>query len=59
MAGDLQKSFAASGYKFPDLLRDVATSDVFYRAVPPQTGALDNPATKLATDLNSHKEIQQ
>jgi hypothetical protein len=57
IGGTLQKQFAASGYKFPDLLRDVATSDVFYRAAPPQTGALDRP-TKLATDLNPHQETR-
>ena len=58
MAGDLQKAFVASGYKFPDLLKSVATSDVFYRATPLQTGALDTP-TKLATDLNSQQETQK
>ena len=45
---DLEKSFASAGYKFPDLLRGAATSDVFYRALPPQTGALDSPSSKLA-----------
>jgi hypothetical protein len=57
IGGTLQKDFAASGYKFPDLLRDVATSDVFYRAVPPQTGALDQ-TTKLAGEMNSHLETK-
>jgi hypothetical protein len=52
IGGDLQKAFAAGGYKFPDLLRTVATSDEFYRAQPPQTGAADAPRPKLASDLN-------
>jgi hypothetical protein len=59
MAGDLKKMFADSGYKFTDLLRGVATSDVFYRAIPVQTGAIDTPQTKLANDLNSQQETQK
>jgi hypothetical protein len=52
MKSDLQKSFEANGYKFPDLLRNIATSDVFYRAIPPQTGAIDAPSSpsKLASE---------
>ena len=37
----LEKSFGASGYRVPDLLRTVATSEALYRATAPQTGALD------------------
>ena len=56
---NLQKDFAANGYKFPELLRELATSDAFYRALPPQTGALDAPKPKLASDMTSHQETQQ
>jgi hypothetical protein len=52
IGGDLQKAFAAGGYKFPDLLRAVATSEEFYRAQPPRTGAIDAPRPKLASDQN-------
>jgi hypothetical protein len=31
----LQQRFASEGYRFPDLLRDIATSDGFYRISPP------------------------
>jgi hypothetical protein len=31
----LQQRFAADGYRFPDLLRAIATSDAFYRISPP------------------------
>ncbi len=58
MTGTLAKEFAAAGYRFPDLLKQVATSEVFYRALPPQTGALD-AKSKLAADVNSHQETQQ
>ena len=51
MKSDLQKSFEANGYKFTDLLRNIASSDVFYRALPPQTGANDVPSpSKLASE---------
>jgi hypothetical protein len=49
MNQSLAADFKASGYKFPDLLRDIATSDTFYRATAPQTGALDTPHSKLAS----------
>ena len=32
--GYLQQRFAADGYRFPDLLRAIATSDTFYRISP-------------------------
>ena len=51
MKSDLQKSFEASGYKYTDLLRTIASSEVFYRALPPQTGARAVPsASKLASE---------
>jgi hypothetical protein len=49
MKSDLQKAFEANGYKYPDLLRTIASSDIFYRALPPQTGAIDTPS-KLASE---------
>ena len=45
----LAADFKSSGYKFPALLKDIATSDTFYRASAPQTGALDTPNSKLAS----------
>ncbi len=59
MRGDMQKQFAASGYKFPELLRAVAASDIFYRATPPRTGALDAPVAKLAADTTTTEESRQ
>ncbi len=59
IGGTLAKQFADGGYKFTDLLRDVATSDVFYRATPPQTGALDTPKAKLASDTTGNQEVQK
>jgi hypothetical protein len=41
IATTLQKDFAAGGYKLTTLMRDVATSDVFYQAEPPRLGLLD------------------
>jgi hypothetical protein len=50
----LQKAFQESDYRFPALLKQIATSDSFYRVAPPeQMGALDNPATKLAAGPGS------
>jgi len=57
--GTLAKDFASGGYKFTDLLKDVATSDVFYRASAPQTGALDTPKAKLASDVTGNQEVQK
>jgi hypothetical protein len=33
--GYLQRRFAADGYRFPDLLREIALSNAFYRISPP------------------------
>jgi hypothetical protein len=46
----LAADFKSSGYKFTGLLRDIATSDSFYRTTAPQTGALDVPHGKLASE---------
>ena len=52
----LFKDFAADGYKFPDLLRRIATSDAFYRVAAPQMGANDTPAAKkMAGSENSQR----
>ena len=48
----LDKSFAADGYRVPDLLRRIATSEALYRVSAPQTGALELPAARLASQLN-------
>ena len=50
----LEKDFAAGGYKVPDLMRRIATSDAFYRVTAPQTGALDGTPTKFASDTQRH-----
>jgi hypothetical protein len=52
---NLQASFKADGYRFPALLRRIATSPEFYRVAPPQMGAIDTPS-KLAADVNSSQE---
>ncbi len=43
-AQDLMKTFTASGYKLPDLMRDVALSDEFFRVSPPDTKAAETAA---------------
>jgi hypothetical protein len=52
----LQKDFQTDGYRFPALLRRIATSPEFYRVAPPQMGAIDAPAGKLA---QTNQEIQK
>ena len=59
----LQAGFKEDGYRFPDLLRRIATSPEFYRVSPPQMGAIDMPS-KLAAQINasqanSNQEIQK
>ena len=45
--GDLIKylntSFAADGYRLPDLMRRIVTSDAFYRISAPETAANGSP----------------
>jgi hypothetical protein len=59
----LQTDFQANGYRFPDLLKKIATSPEFYRVAPPQMGALDTSASKLAqvgtTGTGPNQEIQK
>jgi hypothetical protein len=47
-AQDLNKTFASSGYKLPELMRDIAVSDEFFRVSPPETKAAELPANKPA-----------
>jgi hypothetical protein len=54
----LGKDFESDGYKFPDLMRRIATSDALYRVSPAQTGSLAVPG-KLASDGNSGGERRQ
>ncbi len=53
----VQKDFQQAGYRLPDLMRRIATSDEFYRVAPPEMGALDGPS-KLAQQASSPKENQ-
>ena len=55
----LEKSFAANGYRLPDLLRLIATDDAFYRVAAPQTGALDSPTPKLAARSDADQETRK
>ncbi len=43
-AQDLMKSFSASGYKLPELIRAIALSDDFFRVSPPDTKAAEAAA---------------
>ncbi len=55
----LEKSFAANGYRLPDLLRLIATDNAFYRVTAPQTGALDSPLPKLAARSDADQETRK
>jgi hypothetical protein len=46
-----QDNFKQTNYRLPDLMRQIATSPEFYHIAPPQMGALDNPASKLAQEI--------
>jgi hypothetical protein len=58
MVADLQKSFAAEGYRVPELMRHIASSEQFYRVAKPsadkpasdksKTEASAQPATNVA-----------
>jgi hypothetical protein len=54
----LQAGFKDDGYKFPALLRRIATSPEFYRLTPPQMGALDVPS-KLASQAGFEPKESQ
>jgi hypothetical protein len=45
---DLSQGFAADGYKLPELLRRIATSETLYRIAPTQTGGLETTSPNLA-----------
>jgi hypothetical protein len=59
MNDTLAADFKSSGFKFTSLLKDIATSDTFYRTTAPQTGALDTPHPKLASDVTGNQEVQK
>ena len=46
----LKKTFADNGYRIPELLRRIATSDAFYRVSALETAAIGTPLTKLAQE---------
>jgi hypothetical protein len=48
ITASLLKDFASGGYHLVDLMREIATSDTFYRARIPEIRAGDLPAVKLA-----------
>ena len=37
----LEKAFAADGYRLPELLRRIASSEAFYRVSAPQTASAE------------------
>jgi hypothetical protein len=55
----LEKDFTSGGYKYPELLRQIVQSDEFYRVRPPELGAVDRPASKLASETNSSEGERQ
>jgi hypothetical protein len=54
----MQDGFKQANYRFPDLMREIATSSEFYHVAPPTMGALDTPS-KLASKTGSKQETQQ
>lgn len=48
VAANLLKNLTSSGYRLPDLIREIATSDIFYRAKIAETRAGDLPSGRLA-----------
>jgi len=54
-----KKDFAADGYRFPDLMRRIATSDAASRVGSPQMGALDSPkSSQLASQTLATENSQ-
>jgi len=51
----LQDNFAADGYRVPDLMRRIATSDAFYRVSAPAAGNTPTQADS-GSDQSSAKE---
>ena len=50
----LQKGFQDANYRFPALLRQIATSDAFYRVAPPeQLGLLDTQGNSNSSQKES------
>jgi hypothetical protein len=50
LANDLNKAFAADGYRLRPLLKRIATSEAFFRVVPAETEA---KATNVAANINA------
>jgi hypothetical protein len=50
----LQQGFAADGYRLPELLRRIATSDAFYRVAAPRPGSADASDAALASRADPH-----
>ncbi len=53
MVADLQKSFAAEGYRVPDLMRHIALSEQFYRVAKPSTDKPANDKPKSKTEASA------
>ncbi len=53
----LQKSFATNGYRVPELMRTIATSDAFYRVAP--KGEPSPPKQKAAATTLPQPEIRK
>jgi hypothetical protein len=56
MVMELQKGFAAEGYRVPDLMRHVALSDQFYRVAKPGEAP---KANKAKTEANAAQKMKQ
>jgi hypothetical protein len=54
-----KKDFAADGYRFPDLMRRIATSDAASRVGAPQMGALESPKSSQLASQTSATENSQ
>jgi hypothetical protein len=52
----LGRQFAAEGYRVPDLLRHIATSDALYRAAAPQSAGTDAAHPTVARNDSTQKE---
>lgn len=55
---ELKESFADEGYVVPELMREIAASDEFYRVAAPRPGAETQAAMLTATE-ESRLEVQQ
>jgi len=53
--GDLAKTFSSGGYRIKDLLRGIATSDVFYAVARPESHAELTARSKLALEATEYQ----